>query len=88
MAFTANTHPRSARSMLRVSRSSKALATAKRAAVKADKVPAPPRDMQLPILQRIVEVLRERRERILETTGNTGRGLLTLIISEHIHHFQ
>jgi hypothetical protein len=24
---------------------------------------------------------------MLETTGNTGRGLLKLIISEHIHHF-
>jgi hypothetical protein len=87
MAFTTNSHPRAARSMVRVSRSSEALAKAKRAAVKATKVPALSRDMQLPILQIIVEVLRERRERMLETTGNTGRGLYKLIISEHIHHF-
>jgi hypothetical protein len=72
---------------MRVTHSSKALATAKRAAVKAAKLPAPARDMQLSILQRIVEVVRESRERMLETTGNTGRGMLKLIISEHIHHF-
>jgi hypothetical protein len=62
MAFTANSRPRAVRSMMRVTRSSKALATvmAKSAAVKADKVPAPSRYMQLPILQRIVELLRER----------------------------
>jgi hypothetical protein len=70
-----------------VTRPSKALATAKRAAVEAAKVPAPSRDMQLTILQRIAEVLRERQERMLETMGNTDIGLLQLIISEHIHHF-
>jgi hypothetical protein len=87
MAFTANSHPRAARSMMCVTHSSKVLVMAKRADVTAAKVPAPSRDMQLPILQRIVEVLRERRERMLETMGNTGRGLLKLISSEHIHHF-
>jgi hypothetical protein len=59
---------------MRVTRSSKALATAKRAAVKAAKVPAPSRDTQLPILQRIVEVFRERRKRMLEMMGSTDRG--------------
>jgi hypothetical protein len=44
--------------------------------------------MQLQILQRIVELLRDRRERVLETPGNPVRGLLKSIISEHIHHFQ
>jgi hypothetical protein len=66
---------------------SKVLATAKRADVQAAKVPTPSRDMRLPILQRIVEVFWERQEIMLETMGNTGRGLLKLIISEHIHHF-
>jgi hypothetical protein len=88
MAFIANSHPRAVRSMMRVTHSLKALAMAKRAAVKAVKFPAPSRDMQLPILQRIVEVLRERGEGMLEMRGSTGRGLLKLIISEHIHHFQ
>jgi hypothetical protein len=73
--------------MMRVTRSSKALATAKRADVEAAKVPAPSRDMQLPILQKNVEVLRDRREKMLETTGNMGRGLLKFIISEHVRHF-
>jgi hypothetical protein len=87
MAFTANSHPRAAMGMTRVARSSKAIVKAKRVTVKAVKVPAPSRDMQLPMLRRIVEVLRERRERVLETMGNTGRGLLESIISEHIHQF-
>jgi hypothetical protein len=86
MACTANYHPRAARGMVRATRSSKALATANRDDAKAAKVPAPSRDMHLTVLQRIVEVLMDRRGRMLETRGNTGRGLLTLIISEHIHH--
>jgi hypothetical protein len=72
---------------MRVPRLMKALARAKRAANKANKVLSPPRVMQLPILQRLVEVLRERRQTALETTGNTGRWLLKLIISEQIKHF-
>jgi hypothetical protein len=64
-----------------------AFARAKRTENKANKVLSPPREMQLPILKRIVEVLRERRQTALETTGNTGRGLLKLIISEQIKYF-
>jgi hypothetical protein len=86
MAFTSNSHPRAVMSMMRVARSSKAFAMAKRAA-KAARVPAPSRDMQLAIMQRSVQVLRDRREKMLETTGNMGRGLLKLIISKLIHHF-
>jgi hypothetical protein len=50
----------------------KALAVARRAANKAAKIPPPSRDMQLPILKRIVEVLRERRGKVLVTTGKIG----------------
>jgi hypothetical protein len=87
MAFTANTRQRAARSKLCVTRLSKALARANRAANKANKVLSPPREMQLPILQIIVELLRERRQTALEMTGNAGRGLLKSIISEQIKHF-
>jgi hypothetical protein len=87
MAFTANTRPRAAISKVRVTRLSKVRERANRAANKANKVLSPPRDMHLIILQIIVEVLRERRQTALETTGNTGRGLLKSIISEHIKHF-
>jgi hypothetical protein len=87
MAYTAKSRPRDARSISRATRSSKALAVARRAANKAAKIPPPSRDMQLPILQRIVEVLRERRYKVLVTTGKIGRGLLKTIISEQIKHF-
>jgi hypothetical protein len=80
MDFTTSSHRRPART-------SKALAKANIFAVEAAKVTLPLRDMQLPMLQSIVEVLRERRESVLEMTGNTGRGLLTSIIREHIHQF-
>jgi hypothetical protein len=72
---------------VRVTHLSKALAGGNRAANKAHIVLSPPRDMQLPMLQRIVEVLRERRHTALETTGNTGRWLLKSIISEQIKLF-
>jgi hypothetical protein len=65
----------------------KVIVKAKRADNKANKVISPPRDMQLPILQRTVEVLRERRQTALETTDNTGRGLLKSIIRNHTKHF-
>jgi hypothetical protein len=87
MAFTANSHPRAAMSISRVTHSSKALVTTKRATVKAAKVLPPSRDMHLLILQRIVEVLKERREKVLVTMGKTGRWSLKSIISEHIKHF-
>jgi hypothetical protein len=87
MAFTANTRPRTTISKVCVTRLSKALARANIAANKANKVLSPPKDMRLPILQRIVEVLRERRQMALETTGNTGRGLLKSIFSKQIKHF-
>jgi hypothetical protein len=43
--------------------------------------------MQLPILQRILEILRERRDKLLVTTGKTGRGLLKMIISKQLKYF-
>jgi hypothetical protein len=60
MAFTANSHPWAAMSVMRVTRSLKAIVTVKRAAVKVAKVPAQSRYIKLPSLQRSVEVLRER----------------------------
>jgi hypothetical protein len=87
MNYTTNSRPRAARSIARATRSSKELAVARRAANKAAKVPPPSRDMQLPILQRIIEVLRERRDKLLVTMGKTGRGLLRMIISEQLKHF-
>jgi hypothetical protein len=65
----------------------KALGRANRAVNKANKVLSPPRDLQLPILQRILEVLRERQQTALETTGNMGRGLLKSISREQSKHF-
>jgi hypothetical protein len=87
MAYTANSRPRAAISIWRASHSSKALAVARRAANKAAIIPPPSRDMQLPILQIIVEVLRERLDKVLVMTGKIGRGLLKTIISEQIKHF-
>jgi hypothetical protein len=55
MAFTANTRRRAACSKVSVYRLSKALARANRAANKVNKVLSPPRDKELPILQRSVE---------------------------------
>jgi hypothetical protein len=75
MAYTTNSRPRVAISILQATRSSKELPVAMRAANKAAKIPPPSRDMQLPILQRIVEVLRERRDKVLVTTGKVGPGL-------------
>jgi hypothetical protein len=87
MAFPANSRPRAVLSISGTTRSSKKLARATRATMQANKVPPPPRDMQLPILQQIVEVLKDRRERVLSTTGNRVRGLFQSISSEHIRHF-
>jgi hypothetical protein len=42
--------------------------------------------MQLPILKRIVALLKERRKKLLES-GNKGRGILKGIIEEHITNF-
>jgi hypothetical protein len=72
MAFTANYHMRAISSIIRVNHLSKELAMAKRASVKAAKAPPPSRDIQFPILQRIVELLRERQNKLLEMMGNTG----------------
>jgi hypothetical protein len=72
MSFTANTRLRATRSKARVTHFPKALARANRAANKAHKVLSPPRDMQLSILQRILEVSWDRRKNALETTGKTG----------------
>jgi hypothetical protein len=87
MAFTAISFPRVASSIARMTCSSKALASANRAANKAAKIHPPSRDVQITILQRIVEVLRERREKVLEMTGSMGRGLLKAIFSEQLKHF-
>jgi hypothetical protein len=87
MAYTPNSRSRAAHSIARATGSSKELAVARRTDNKASKVPPPSRDMQLPILQRIVEALRERRDKVLVTTGKTGRELLKMIISEQLKHF-
>jgi hypothetical protein len=58
----------------------------RRAAAKLAKVPPPPRDMQLPILKRIVALLNDRREKVMEG-GKKGCGVLKGLIEEHIKHF-
>jgi hypothetical protein len=57
---------RSVSNVTRVTRSSRALAIAGRAAAKLARVPPPSRDMQIPILKRIVALLNERREKVME----------------------
>jgi hypothetical protein len=81
MAYTVNSRPRAAICSLM------ALAVARRAANKVAKIPPTSRYIQLPILQRIVEVLRERRDKLLVTTGKRGRGLLKMVVSEQIKDF-
>jgi hypothetical protein len=73
MNVTVYSRPRATRSIARATHSSKAIAVAKRAANKVAKAPPLSRHMQLPILQCIVEVLRERRYKVLVTTGKMGR---------------
>jgi hypothetical protein len=42
--------------------------------------------MQIPILKRIVVLLKERREKVMEG-GKKGRGILKGLIEEHVQHF-
>jgi hypothetical protein len=72
---------RSVNTVTRATRSSRALAIERRAAAKLARVPPPPRDMQIPILKRIVALLKEREG------GKKGRGILKGLIEEHVHHF-
>jgi hypothetical protein len=42
--------------------------------------------MKIPILKRIVALLKERREKVMEG-GKKGRGILKGLIEEHVQHF-
>jgi hypothetical protein len=77
---------RSVSTVARATRSSRALAIARRAAAKLARVPHPSRDMQIPILKQIVALLKERREKVMEG-GNKGRGIFKGLIEEHVQHF-
>jgi hypothetical protein len=79
-------HHQSVSNVTRVTRSSRALAIARRAAAKLSRVPPPSRDMQIPILKRIVALLKERREKVMEG-DKKGRGILKGLIDEHVQHF-
>jgi hypothetical protein len=70
----------------RATRSSKAIAKERRAAAKLARVSRPPRDMQIPILKRIVSLLKERREKVKEG-GKKGHDILKGLIEEHMQHF-
>jgi hypothetical protein len=69
-----------------VTRASKALAIERRTAAKLAIVATPPREIQLPIKQRIVALLKERREKAMGE-GKIGRGILKELVQEHIIHF-
>jgi hypothetical protein len=56
-------------------RALKALAIERRADAKLAKLANPPKDMQLLIIQRIVALLKERREKAIKE-GKIGRGML------------
>jgi hypothetical protein len=77
---------RSVSTVARATRSSRALAIETRAAAKLARVPPPSRDMQIPILKRIVALLNERREKVMGG-GKKGRGILKGTIEEHVQHF-
>jgi hypothetical protein len=72
--------------MARATRASKALAIEMRAATKLAKLATPPREMQLSIIQRIVGLLKERREKAIKE-GKIGRGMLKELVQEHMIHF-
>jgi hypothetical protein len=77
---------RSVSTVARATRSSRALAIARRAAAKLARVPPPSRDIQIPILKRIVALLKERQEKVMEG-GKKGCGILKGLIEEHLQHF-
>jgi hypothetical protein len=77
---------RSVSNMARATHASKALAIERRAAAKLAKVVTPPREIQLPIIQRIVALLKERREKAIKE-GNIGCGILKELVQEHMIYF-
>ena len=77
---------RAANNGVRRTRLAAAAEKEKRALARANKVPAPHRDMQLSILKRIVVMLKERREEMKES-GKKGRGLIKILVEEHLPHF-
>jgi hypothetical protein len=77
---------RSVSNMARATCASKALAKERRAAAKLAKVATSPRDMQLPIIQRIVALLKQRRQKAIEE-GNIVRAMLKELVQEHMIHF-
>jgi hypothetical protein len=72
--------------MARATRASKALAIERRAASKLAKVATPPREMQLPIIKRILALLKEQREKAIKE-GKIGHGMLKKLVREHMIHF-
>jgi hypothetical protein len=58
----------------------------RRSTAKLAKVATPPREMQLIIIQRIVALLKERREKAIGE-GKIGRGMLKELVQEHMIHF-
>jgi hypothetical protein len=71
--------------MARATRASKALAIERRVSIKLAKVASPPREMQLPIIQKIVALLKERRDKAIKE-GKIGRGMLKELVQEHMIH--
>jgi hypothetical protein len=43
--------------------------------------------MQLTILKRIVALLKERKEKVMEMGGKKGRGLIKALLVDHLPHF-
>jgi hypothetical protein len=79
-------HHWSVSNMVCATRASTALAIERRAAAKLAKVATPPREMQLPIIQQIIVLLKERQEKAMEE-GKIGRGMLKELVQEHMIHF-
>jgi hypothetical protein len=59
----------------------------RRTAAKASTLPHPSREMQLPILKRIAELLKRRKAVAIEATGKKGMGILEELMEEHIKQF-
>jgi hypothetical protein len=84
-----NTHPsRVSTRETHETHASKLVVKEMRAVAKASKVPPPPREMQLPILNHISELLRRQKTFAIETMGKKVMGILKERMDEHIKQFQ
>jgi hypothetical protein len=54
---------------------------------RSSKVPPPSREMQLPMLKHIAELLKRQKAISIETMGKKGRGILKELTDEHIKQF-